>query len=157
MRRREFIFGAAATLGYVAGTWPVMGRAQQGKNWRIGVLIPGFLTGPTNDLLEVLRHQLHDLGYIEGKNLIIDGRAAEGRNDRLPALANELVALHPDVIVAVGTPAIAAAQRATSTIPIVMTPATDPIGSGFVKRFSLSRRKYHRSGEYVRRHHGQNP
>ena len=136
MRRREFIFGAAATLGCVAGTWPVVGRAQQGKNWRIGVLIPGFLTGPTHNLLEVLRHQLDDLGYIEGKNLIIDRRAAEGRNDRLPALANELIAFHPDVIVAVGTPAVAAAQRATSTIPIVMTPATDPIGSGFVKSFS---------------------
>src|SRR5260370_15385787 len=120
MRRREFIFGAAATLGCVAGAWPVMGRAQQGKNWRIGVLIPGFLTGPTHNLLEVLRHQLDDLGYIEGKNLIIDRRAAEGRNDRLPAFANALIAFHPDVIVRCGTPTVAASQRATSNISIGM-------------------------------------
>jgi putative tryptophan/tyrosine transport system substrate-binding protein len=80
--------------------------------------------------------QLNTLGYIEGRNLIIDARDAKGRNDHLPALAKELVALQPNVIVAVATPAIAAAQRATSTIPIVMTPSPDPIGSGFVKSFA---------------------
>ena len=136
MRRRTLIFGGAATLGYVAATWQAQGRTQQEKSWRIGVLIPGFIAGPTGDLFEVFRHELHDLGYIEGKNLHIDWRAAEGHNERLLDLANELVALGPDVIVAVATPAIAAAQRATSYIPIVMTPATDPIGSGFVKSFS---------------------
>ena len=136
MERREFIFGGAATVGCVVETWPVMGWAQRGKSWRIGFLTPGSLSGPTGDLLEVLKQQLNDLGYIEGKNLIIDRRAAEGRNDRLAAFANELVALQPDVIVAVATPAIVAAQRATSTIPIVMTPATDPVGSGFVKSFA---------------------
>jgi putative ABC transport system substrate-binding protein len=79
---------------------------------------------------------LNNLGYVEGKNLIIDKRQAEGRNDHLPALVGELIALRPDVLVTIATPAIAAAQRATSTIPIVMTPATDPIGSGFVKSFA---------------------
>jgi ABC-type uncharacterized transport system substrate-binding protein len=65
--------------------------------------------------------------------LIIDNRSAEGKAERLPSLVSELIALRPDVIVAVATPAIAVAQRATSTIPIVMAPATDPVGSGFIK------------------------
>jgi putative ABC transport system substrate-binding protein len=64
---------------------------------------------------------------------VIDTRTAEGKAERLPSLINELIALKPDVIVAIATPAIAAAQRATSTIPIVMAPATDPVGSGFIK------------------------
>jgi putative ABC transport system substrate-binding protein len=76
------------------------------------------------------------LGYIEGKNLIVDARAAEGRYDRLPGFAQEIVDLHPDAIVAEATPAIAAAQRATKTIPIVMAPVTDPIGSGFIESFA---------------------
>jgi putative ABC transport system substrate-binding protein len=80
---------------------------------------------------------MKDLGYVEGKNLIIESRYAEGQSDRLPDLANELVSLQCDVIVAVATPAIAAAQRVTPKIPIVMSPSTDPIGSGFVK--SLAR------------------
>ncbi|MBH5373510.1 ABC transporter substrate-binding protein [Bradyrhizobium glycinis] len=98
--------------------------------------MPGFIMGPDLKLFEVFRKELNALGYVEGKNLIIDKRQAEGRNDRLPALVSELIALHPDVLVTVARPAIAAAQRATSTIPIVMTPATDPIGSGFVKSFA---------------------
>ena len=65
-----------------------------------------------------------DLGYIEGRNLIVDLRAAEGQYDRLPGFALEIVELHPDAIVAEATPAIAAAQRATKTIPIVMAPVT---------------------------------
>ena len=131
MRRREFI----AALAGAAIAWPEVGRSQQRKNWRIGYLTPGFITGP-DKLFEVFRQELNALGYVEGKNLIIDKRQAEGRNDRLPALVSELIALRPDVLVTIATPAIAAAQRATSTIPIVMTPATDPIGSGFVKSFA---------------------
>lgn len=92
MRRRTLIFGGAAALGRLAAIWPAQARTQQGGTWRIGALIPGFLDGPTGNLLEVLKHELHDLGYIEGKNLIIDRRAAEGHNERLPAFASELVA-----------------------------------------------------------------
>ena len=132
MRRREFI----AALAGAAAIWPDVGTAQPGKIWRIGYLMPGFLIGPDLNLFDAFRRQLNTLGYIEGKNLIIDKRAAEGRNDRLPTLVTELIALRPDAIIAIATPAIAAAQRATSTIPIVMTPATDPVGSGFVKSFS---------------------
>ena len=72
----------------------------------------------------------------KARTLVIEARYAEGQSDRLPALANELVSLPCDLIVAFATPAIAAAQRATSTIPIVMSPSTDPIGSGFIKSFA---------------------
>ena len=130
MRRREFI----AALAGGAVTWPEVGWSQQEKIWRIGYLTPGFIV--SNNLFEVFRQELSTLGYIEGKNLIIDKRQAEGQNDRLPALVGELIALRPDALVTVATPAIAAAQLATSTIPIVMTPATDPVGSGFVKSFA---------------------
>jgi putative tryptophan/tyrosine transport system substrate-binding protein len=130
MRRREFI--AAFAGGAV--TWPEVGWSQQETIWRIGYLTPGFIA--SQNLFEVFRQELSTLGYIEGKNLIIDKRQAEGQNDRLPALVGELIALRPDALVTVATPAIAAAQRATSTIPIVMTPATDPVGSGFVKSFA---------------------
>ena len=80
---------------------------------------------------------MRELGYVEDKNLVIDRRNAEGKAERLPSLVSEMMARRPDVIVAVATPAIAAAQHATSTIPIVMAPATDPVGSGFIK--SLAR------------------
>lgn len=132
MRRREFI----AALASSAVAWPETARPQQGKTWRIGYLMPGFIMGPDLKLFEEFRQELNALGYVEDKNLIIDKRQAEGRNDRLPGLVSELIALRPDVLVTIATPAIAAAQRATSTIPIVMTPATDPIGSGFVKSFA---------------------
>jgi putative ABC transport system substrate-binding protein len=132
MRRREFI----AALASAVVARPKTAGAQKEKTWRIGYLMPGFIMGPDLKLFEVFRQELNALGYVEGKNLVIDKRQAEGRNDRLPALAGELIALRPDVLVTIATPAIAAAQRATSTIPIVMTPATDPIGSGFVKSFA---------------------
>jgi putative ABC transport system substrate-binding protein len=129
VRRREFIAG----LGSVAA-WPMVARAQQNKLWRIGYLHAGYLdTSLDVALFEAFRQQLHDLGYIEGKNLIIDQRAAEAHAERLPILANELVVLRPDVLVAVATPAAAALQRATSTIPIVLTSVSDPVGAGFVK------------------------
>jgi putative ABC transport system substrate-binding protein len=76
---------------------------------------------------------LRDLGYVEGRNLILDVRTANGDFSRLPHLAAELVALQPDVIAAGATPALAAAQRATSSIPIVTGGVGDPIGSGFIK------------------------
>ncbi|MEY9227719.1 putative ABC transport system substrate-binding protein [Bradyrhizobium japonicum] len=129
MKRREFIFLVLGT----AISCPVMAMAQQSKTVRVGMLNPSFAVQPP---LDAFRKQLGDLGYIEGKNLIIDYRTAEGHFERLPQLVKELVALRPDVLVAIATPAIAAAQRATSTIPIVMSPSTDPIGSGFIKSFA---------------------
>ena len=83
------------------------------------------------------RQGMRELGYVEGKNLVIEWRSAEGNNERLPGLAAELVNLKVDVIVTAGTPATSAAQKATTTIPIVMGNTGDPVGSGFVK--SLAR------------------
>jgi putative ABC transport system substrate-binding protein len=76
---------------------------------------------------------LQKLGYVDGKNLVIDRRGAEGHNERLFSLISELIALGPDVIVAVGAPPTAAARRATSTIPIVMWGTNDPVAAGFIK------------------------
>src|SRR4249920_3072524 len=116
MKRRAFI----AALGGAA-VWPLVARAQQNKVWRIGYLHSGFWNaGSDVALFETFSQELNTLGYIEGKNLVIDKRAAETKLDRLPALANELVALHPNVIIAITTPAAIAAQRATSTIPTVI-------------------------------------
>jgi putative ABC transport system substrate-binding protein len=132
MLRRNF-FGV---IGCTAIAWPVIAMAQQSSNkvWRIAHVYPGKLDNPPDRAMyDVFRGELRELGYIEGKNLIIDQRSAEGQVERLPSFLNELIALRPDIIVAVATPAIAAAQHATSTIPIVMAPATDPIGSGFIK------------------------
>jgi putative ABC transport system substrate-binding protein len=98
----------------------------------------GVLTSTTVGWqLEALRQGLAELGYVEGKNLAIEFRSAEGSLDRLPELAMELVRLKPDVIVSSSNPAIIALQRATQSIPIVMTVVGDPVGAGFVS--SLAR------------------
>jgi putative ABC transport system substrate-binding protein len=82
--------------------------------------------------LEAFRQGLRDLGYVEGRNIRIESRYAEGQEDRCPALAAELVRLPVDVLVAAGTAPIKAAQQATRTIPIVMAWGTDPVAQGFV-------------------------
>src|SRR6266850_5813960 len=96
----------------------------------------GYLTGTTPDgqldRIEAFRQGLRELGYVEGKNIVIEWRSAEGKLDRLPALAAELVRLKVDVIVTGGPPATRAAKEATATIPIVMAQDTDPVASGFV-------------------------
>src|SRR6266699_1038172 len=125
MRRREFIM----LIGGAPATWPLVLRAQQEKIWRIGWLTPGT----TTRLFDIFRRQLKELGYVEGKNLVIEKREAEGQYQRLLVLVQELVELRPDVIIAIASPATAAAQTASSTIPIVMLSVNDPIGSGFVK------------------------
>jgi len=132
MKRRNFI----GVMGAGAVAWPLVALAQQwtGKVWRVAYLTPGSLANPADRaIFDVFREEMRTLGYIEGKNLVIDDRGAEGNAERLPSLVSELIALRPDVFIANATPAIAAAQRATSTIPIVMAPATDPVGSGFIK------------------------
>jgi len=104
----------------------------QGKVWRVGILSPtsASLSSPnTGAFLKGMR----DLGYVEGRNLVVERRFADGKLERLPGLAAELVQLKVDVIVTAGSPAISAAQKATTTIPIVMTITGDPVGSGFVK------------------------
>jgi putative tryptophan/tyrosine transport system substrate-binding protein len=113
---------------------PAAQAQQPGKVPRIGVLTFTQLTAPVQ---ESLRQGLRDHGYVDGQNIHIEWRAAEGRPERAKAIAAELVQLNVDVIVANLTPAVQAAKEATSTIPIVMASAGNPVGTGFVK--SLSR------------------
>jgi putative ABC transport system substrate-binding protein len=133
MRRRAFIVGLGG-----AAALPMVARGQQSKVWRVGYLTPASADDEVSvGLFDVFRLKLRDLGYVEGKNLRLDLRRAEGDYTRLPTLAVELVSLAPDVIAGTSSPATAALQRATSSIPIVMTAINDPIGLGFVK--SLAR------------------
>src|SRR5262245_39139229 len=122
MNRRELI----ALLGGAAA-WPLGAQAQQpGKIFRIGYITASV---PVPHFRSAFREGLRALGWIEGKNVIYeDDLYAENRLDRLPELASELVRLKVDVIVADGTLAPLAAKRATSTIPIVLTSAGDPLG-----------------------------
>ena len=104
-----------------------------GKVWRVGVLAGSPPTTPEAARpWEALMQRLRELGYIEGQNLAVERRWAEGRAERYHELAAELVALKPDVIVVAFTPSVSAAKRATSTIPIVMAIAGDPVGTGLV-------------------------
>ncbi|WP_369721130.1 ABC transporter substrate-binding protein [Bradyrhizobium sp. LLZ17] len=129
MLRRNFI----RAIGYTTVAWPWIVMAQPAtKVWRIGYLASGPLDGG----LVTFKQQMADQGYVEGKSFVIDAREALGRFDLLPGFAKEIVSGSPDVIVAEATPAIAAVQHETSSIPIVMSPSTDPIGSGFVKSFA---------------------
>lgn len=128
MRRRDFLAAGPVCLIVASGR----ARAERSRTWRVALVT----SGRGVEILELIRGSLASLGYEEGKNLIIDFREANGRYAVLPELIAELIPLRPDVIIAEATPAIAAAQKATSVIPIVMAPATDPIGSGFVKSFT---------------------
>ena len=96
----------------------------------------GYLSGSPPSAIaerrEAFRQGLRELGYIEGKNIVIEWRSAEGKRDRLPALATELVHLNVDVIVTAGPLVTRRVKRATSTIPIVMAQDPDPVGNGFV-------------------------
>ena len=128
MRRREFI----SLLGGATIAWPLAARAQQtDRIFRIG-----FLGLPTADSLpkrtEAFRDGLHDLGYQEGRDFVIEYRWANGKYDQLPALLADLIRLRVDVIVTHGTPGVLAAKKATTTIPIVMAAAGDALGSGLV-------------------------
>ncbi|HEV2056393.1 MAG TPA: ABC transporter substrate-binding protein [Methylomirabilota bacterium] len=127
MDRRAFL--AVATAGGLIAM-PAVARAQQaGKANRIGYL---SLSPGLGYLGEAFRQGLRELGYVEGRNLIIEYRWAAGKVERLPELAAELVRLKVEVIVTSATPPTEAAKRATSTIPIVMASVADPVGSGLV-------------------------
>jgi putative tryptophan/tyrosine transport system substrate-binding protein len=105
--------------------------AQQPKKVpRIGFL--SLAPGGPRQTHEAFRQGLHDLGYVEGRTIVVEYRAAADKADQLPALAAELVGLKVDLIVAAGSQAVHAAQRATKSIPIVMTSSSDPVGTGFV-------------------------
>jgi putative tryptophan/tyrosine transport system substrate-binding protein len=106
---------------------------QQNKVWRVGFLAARHVDFVDSDYYYgPFRQGMRELGYVEGKNLKIEWRSAEGNNERLPQLAAELVALKVDLILAAGTPATRAAQKATASIPITMGNAADPVSSGLV-------------------------
>jgi putative ABC transport system substrate-binding protein len=130
VNRREFI----SLIGSAAAAWPLAARAQQpAKVARIGFLFTGSLESPEGRLsIDALRQGFHQHGYIEGQNIVIEYRAADGRFDRLAGLASELVQLKVDLIVATATPAGRAAQQATTTIPIVVTAMGDPVQDGLI-------------------------
>ena len=123
MRRREFI----KLIGCAAASIPIAARAQRPATAIVGVLSPeGPSTGNVNGLIQGLR----ELGYVEGRNIRFEYRFAEGKFDRLPELAADLVRLNVDVIVAFVTQATETAKKQTSTIPIVMVGVSDPVGAG---------------------------
>jgi putative tryptophan/tyrosine transport system substrate-binding protein len=126
MRRREFL----GALGGTAAAWP-LGAIAQGRSQaaRIGILHPG---SPPDPWLDGLRDGLRELGYVEGKDLVFDYRWAEGRSERLPDLADVLIASKVDVIVIMTGPAVLAARKRTVTVPIVMAVSGDPVGTGAV-------------------------
>jgi putative ABC transport system substrate-binding protein len=127
MRRREFIVGLGS-----AAAWPVVGRAQQGDRVRrIGVLMPG---DEKNTLHFAFIQSLADLGWTDGRNVRVDLRWGDGDIDRIQAVAQELVGLQPDIIVATGMAATVALQRETRTIPIVFAGVGEPVGTGLVER-----------------------
>jgi len=120
-------------LGFVLLAMPLAAEAQPaGKVYRIGLLGTSPPGTPGWRLWEAFLQGLRELGYVEGQNLRIEGRYSEGRDERLPDLAADLVRLGVDVIVAGATQPAHAAQRATTTIPIVMPNHSDPVGSGLV-------------------------
>ena len=128
MRRRNFIL-----LGSAAVAWPVAVYAQQPKVFRLGYLEPGSPSDPTEaNLRRQFLLGMRDLGYLEGRHFKMEDRNAEGHLDRLPALAAELVHLPVDILVVAGEASIRAAKQATDEIPIVMTLAADPVGTGLV-------------------------
>ena len=126
MDRRRFVTG----LGLILAT-PVAAAAQQaGKIYRVGFLWDSPAVWP--NVLEAFRQGLRDLGWVEGQNIVVEYRWAEGRFDRLPALVEELVRLKVDLIVAPASIYTEAAKRATSTIPIVFASHADPVNTGHV-------------------------
>ena len=126
MDRRSLLLGIATSLAtpLAAGAQPA------GRAYRVGLL--GLASGSDAPVLASLRQGLRDLGYEEGKNLVIEYRTAEGKYDRLPALAVQLVGLKIDVLVTYGTPGALAAKQATTTIPVVVALIGDAVAAGVV-------------------------
>ena len=131
MKRREFI----TLLGGAAAAWPLAAGAQQPSSTvrRIGFLSPGVArTMAVRGLVEAFRQGLKEYGWVEGQNISVEYRFAEGKEEALPGIAAALVQSRLDVIVADGTAAIQAAKNVTQTVPIVMAVSNDPVGTGLV-------------------------
>jgi putative ABC transport system substrate-binding protein len=136
MKRREFI----ALVGGAAA-WPLAARAQQaGKVWRIGILT-GASPSDFSELGAAFVQGMRELGYVEGRDFVLETRSVEGKYERFPEVASEFVRLNVDVIVTATTAAIRTLQRATTTIPIVLANSTDPVATA-TWRASLAPRHY---------------
>jgi|SRR5437899_1712284 len=126
------LIGLAVVLAIGLALVPLAAEAQQaGKMYRVSLLA----LFPAEDLalMKTLKERLHELGYIEGKNLLFEYRSAEGRQERLPELAAELAQAHPDLLIAgTGTLTPLALKKVTTTIPIVFASVGDPVGAGVV-------------------------
>ena len=131
MRRRQFIIVLAG-----AAAWPLASRGQRAASRTLGILGAGTLEGARRNF-ERAQRRLAEMGYIEGRNLALEYRWADGHEDRLSALADELVQRRVDAIAVFTGPSIAAARAATTSIPIIFLTGYDPVASGFVA--SLSR------------------
>ena len=127
--RRRLVVALGASV--LAAPFASFAQAPAVRLARIGLLGPGTVFS-NESLVAALLKQLRDLGYVEGKNLGVESRWSEGKNDRLPDLAVELVRLKVDLIVTFQTPAGLAAKQATNTIPIVLAPAADPVATGLI-------------------------
>jgi ABC-type uncharacterized transport system substrate-binding protein len=127
MKRRAFL-GVVSGAAVAAFSCASLAQPPTATARRIGILAQDLQPG----LLETLHDELHRLGYAEGRDIVLELRNAAGHNDRLPALAEELLRLNVKVIVAVNTPAAQAAKRSTSTVPVVMMRVADPEKSGLV-------------------------
>src|SRR5256885_6336355 len=126
-RKLVIALGAGALIAPLA----CFAQQQRSKVARIGLLEATSASSRAKER-EALIAGLRELGLVEGKSILIEYRWADGKYERLPGLAAELVQMNVDVIVATSSPAVQAAQQATTTIPIVMVRAADPVGSGFV-------------------------
>src|SRR5712691_9119951 len=134
MRRRDFITLAGSGAAALPALCPLAAHAQQARKvWRIG-----FLAGATrpaqlgSSVYAGFLRGMRELGYVEGRDFVMEWRFAEGRFELFPELAAELVGLNVDVIVLASTNAVVAAKRATATIPVVMGSSVDPVGSGYI-------------------------
>jgi ABC-type uncharacterized transport system substrate-binding protein len=135
MRRRDFI----TLLGSAVAAWPAAARAQQGVRMRrIGVFLPDAADDPQSlSLITALLQTLQELGWTDGRNMRIEFRFGAGNAEQYRKIAAELIALAPDVVLALGTLSVGALQRTTRTVPIVFVNVTDPVGGGLVE--SLAR------------------
>jgi len=132
MRRRDFMIFLAGAMA----VWPLAARAQQKAKQKampvIGVLSTSSSSSSSGPTMSAFRQGLSEAGYVEGQNVVIEYRWAEGNYDRLPALAADLVGRKVDLIMASSPPSALAAKSATSTIPIVFRSGADPVANGLV-------------------------
>src|SRR5262245_42006011 len=126
MRRRELIIALGA-----GAVWPLAALGQQVASRIVGVLGPGSVES-SRTLFAPAQRRLAEMGYVEGRNLVVEYRGADNQEDRLAALVGDLVQRRVDAIVALGGPPIAAAKAATTSIPIIFFTGYDPVVSGFV-------------------------